>query len=139
MERKRNIAIIVAFAFLSGAAMGSFATILLTSRIDEFGSAGDSETLELDAIEGLQGRVSIGDGDIPMRDFCKFLADFTGVPVFPEQIILEDTLVIATPIDNATFDVIRALLEANGYIVRIKWASEKREQKVIRIGKVNPP
>ena len=139
MERKRNIAVIVAFAFLAGAAMGSFATILLTSRIDEFGSAGDSETLELDAIEGPQGLVSIGDGDIPLRDFCKFLADFTGVPVFPEQIILNDTVVIATPIDNADFDVIHALLEANGYVVKIKWASEKRKQKVIRIGKANPP
>ncbi len=81
------------------------------------GQAADGEQVAIEAEPGKQGQiVSIGDGDIPMRDFLKFLADFTGLTVIVDSAnptFLQQQITIVAAIDRANEDIIRAILQAN--------------------------
>jgi hypothetical protein len=85
--------------------------------------------------DGIRGhRVDISSGDIPIDEFLRFVADCEGLAVIREAGAGaggKDTIHVAAPIKNADFEIVKAILDANG------WALETREldngRKVIRV------
>lgn len=85
-------------------------------------------------------RVDILDGEIPVSEFLRFLADYTGLAVMldnggPKG--LDENITIAAPIRNADGDTVRAILEANGW--RVTKNRLPNGQTVLDVGVIEKP
>jgi hypothetical protein len=75
-----------------------------------------------DPAPGLAGRtVGVEPGDIAVREFLRFLADFTGRPVVLDAGLahaLDNTILIVQAMDQVDGDMTLRILEASGFTVR---------------------
>jgi type II secretory pathway component GspD/PulD (secretin) len=65
-------------------------------------------------------RVDILEGDVEVEEFLRFLADYTGLPVFIDsgaQNALQTPIKITSPIHRADDELVKALLETNKWLV----------------------
>lgn len=80
-------------------------------------------------------RVDILDGKIPLKEFMRFLADYTGLAVIVEespQFRIDDAqITVAAPIRDADDILVEALIEAAGWMVERKKLTDTRE--VLRV------
>lgn len=84
-------------------------------------------------------RVSIYDGEIVVRDFLKFLSDFTGLTVIADttnQAFLDQTVTVVAPIHDADEELVKALLKANNINLFRERLSNERE--IFRVESAQP-
>ncbi|HZN57810.1 MAG TPA: secretin N-terminal domain-containing protein [Planctomycetota bacterium] len=65
-------------------------------------------------------RVDIQAGQIPVREFLTFLADYTGLPLILDttnQAAVDQPITIVSPMKSVTADIVIALLQANKFLV----------------------
>lgn len=77
-----------------------------------------------DVVDGRSGRegktIRIQAGEIPVLDFVRFLADYTGLPVVHDssQSDFDRTIRLPAPVDDADDEIVKHILKANGFRVR---------------------
>ena len=79
-------------------------------------------------------RVHVSAGEIEVADFLRFLGDYTGLPVIydaNDKRITGAKITIAAPMEDVDANVVKAVLEANGFRVRLDSISGGRH--VLRI------
>jgi len=98
------------------------------------GSAAVSPEGTLAAKPGLQGKaVRIAEGEIPALELARFLADHTGVPVIYESsdtALAQKTIVIPATIEQAGYDLVKKILETNGFRVS-EWKTREGEPALL--------
>jgi type II secretory pathway component GspD/PulD (secretin) len=98
---------------------------------------------ETSAEGGSKSRVCIAPGDIQVAEFLRFLGDSRGLPVIPAGISskqLQACISIVTPIEDATPEMVRAILAVNGWEVKEEELAEgSKFLRVARSGAHPPP
>ncbi|MCZ6795986.1 MAG: hypothetical protein O7J95_20450 [Planctomycetota bacterium] len=84
--------------------------------------AGDDGRQFLPRSSAFRTTVDILDGQIPVKEFLRFLADYTGWPVIieasPQQAGgITQEITIAAPIEDADAEMVKAILEANRWLI----------------------
>jgi hypothetical protein len=67
-------------------------------------------------------KVRIASGEVEVVEFVRFLSDYTGLPVIhdsSDKRILEGKILVTAPMEDVDGEVVRALLEANGFDLRV--------------------
>ncbi len=84
-------------------------------------------------------KVSIYDGQILVRDFLKFLSDFTGLTVIADttnQTFLDQPVTIIAPIHDADEELVKALLKANN--INLFRERLKNGREIFRVESAQP-
>jgi hypothetical protein len=79
-------------------------------------------------------KVDIAAGEIQMPQFLRFLSDYTGLPVIfdsKDKRISEGKILVAAPVRDADAELVKAILETNGYRVLVETLPGGKE--VLRI------
>lgn len=83
---------------------------------DDTADGADDPQIVAEPGEPISEPVTITEGDIPLRDFLRFLADSEQLTVLTDssdQKFLDREITILTRIENANYDIVKAILETN--------------------------
>lgn len=102
---------------IAGAVVLAVLLVVLLARGDlSTWFAGEARQQPLPRAPGAQ-KVVVAPGTIQLREFAGFLQDYTGLPVVLGSDISQEPVHVATRMENADGEMVRALLEATGYSV----------------------
>ncbi|MCZ6794018.1 MAG: hypothetical protein O7J95_10440 [Planctomycetota bacterium] len=87
-----------------------------------------------------QNKVEILDGEIPVPEFLRFLSDYTGLPVVVDRSELaadgrttRSVIRVVASIHDADAEVVKAILEADGWRVRTRTLPNGRQ--ILAVGR----
>jgi len=116
-------------------ALGALAVVLISGFffVEKYVAQREEPREPLPTVAGFS-RVYITTGEIPVREFANFLQDATGLSVVVSEELGARTVAVQVDISEATPEIVRALLEANG--LRVDLVDLLDGQRVVRIEQV---
>lgn len=83
------------------------------------------------------GRVDISSGSIEVNEFARLLGDITELPVIVDSDTAQEMIHLTVPMKGVDSEIVRALLQANGYEVEVEELPNGRE--ILRIRRKPKP
>jgi hypothetical protein len=81
---------------------------------------------------GIEQKVYISEGAIPLADFAKFLGNYTGITVMLDSKLSSRTIRVFADIQDADREVARRILFENGFVLKRETLNDGKDIVVIR-------